>query len=318
VREVTVPFRGAAPAAGSAGFGPALAPIAMLKWDSVNLWRRRASDGAAAPVSPLRDLLLEAVISHEQVNLLFQPLIDARSGRIVGAEALARSTVTRDAESLFARAQSARLGERLSRLVQRKALRCAAVWEGPLKGLKVSINLLPADISRAGYEFWLLDEIDAAAIDPKRVTLEITESALLRDLEAAAPRLAELRRMGVRIAIDDFGTGYSSLAYLSHLEVDILKIDKSFVDRVTVDRQDAAITETIITMGRSLNLLTIAEGVEYDAQAEWLRAAGCHVGQGYVWSRPVDRETLERCLATGFPTHTSVTRSTAAAPTRTS
>jgi EAL domain-containing protein (putative c-di-GMP-specific phosphodiesterase class I) len=123
--------------------------------------------------------------------------------------------------------------------------------------------------------------------------------------------------MGVRIAIDDFGTGYSSLAYLSQLEIDILKIDKSFIDRVTVDRQDAAITEAIIVMGGKLNLQTIAEGVEYDAQADWLRDAGCDIGQGYVWSRPVDRETLRRCLAEGFPTHKSVPHSIAPASTST-
>jgi EAL domain-containing protein (putative c-di-GMP-specific phosphodiesterase class I) len=107
----------------------------MLKWDSINVWGRRASDGATVPVAPIRDVMLEAVISHEQIDLLYQPLIDVRSGAIVGAEALARSSVTRDAESLFERAHSAKLAERLSRLVQRKALRCAADGEGPLKGL---------------------------------------------------------------------------------------------------------------------------------------------------------------------------------------
>jgi EAL domain-containing protein (putative c-di-GMP-specific phosphodiesterase class I) len=292
VREVTVPFRGAAPAAGSAGFGPALAPIAMLKWDSVNLWRRRASDGAAAPVSPLRDLLLEAVISHEQVNLLFQPLIDARSGRIVGAEALARSTVTRDAESLFARAQSARLGERLSRLVQRKALRCAAVWEGPLKGLKVSINLLPADISRAGYEFWLLDEIDAAAIDPRRVTLEITESALLADRESVAARLGTLRDAGLQIAVDDLGTGYSSLNYLTTLPLDMVKIDGGLVAHIVERDRDRIVVRTLIRLARELGLQVVVEGVETAEQLALIKDWGCDLYQGFVGSVPLSHEEL--------------------------
>ena len=144
----------------------------MLKWDSISQWGRRASDiGATPPVSPTRDLMLEALIAHEQVDLLFQPIVHVATGRMVGAEALARSALTHDAETLFARATSAALGERLSRLVQRKALRSAAVWEGPLKDFRIAINLLPADFSRAGYDRWLLDEIDAAAIDPARITL---------------------------------------------------------------------------------------------------------------------------------------------------
>src|SRR5689334_1987217 len=152
----------------------------MFNLDSITTWGRRASDvGATPPVSPIRDLMLEAVIAHEQVELLFQPIIHAASGRVVAAEALARSAVAGDAERLFARATSAALGERLSRLLQRKALRCAATWEAPLSDLRISINLLPADISRPGYERWLLDEIDAAGVDPQRITLEITETALL-------------------------------------------------------------------------------------------------------------------------------------------
>jgi EAL domain-containing protein (putative c-di-GMP-specific phosphodiesterase class I) len=266
----------------------------MLKWDSINVWGRRASDGAAAPVSPVRDLMLEAVISHEQVNLLYQPLIDARSGHIVGAEALARSTVTRDAESLFARAHSAHLGERLSRVVQRKALRCAAVWEGPLKGLKVSINLLPADISRPGYEFWLLDEIEAAAIDPARVTLEITESALLAGRESVAARLARLREVGLRIAVDDLGTGYSSLNYLTTLPLDMVKIDGGLVAHIVERERDRIVVRTLIRLARELGLQVVVEGVETDDQLALLRDWGCDLYQGFVGSVPLSHEDLTR------------------------
>ena len=105
----------------------------MLTWDDIGKWGRRASDkGATPPAAPQRDLMLEAAIAHEQIDVLFQPLIEPDSGRIMGAEALARSLVTPTAEQLFARAWAGGLAERLSRLVQRKALRCAAVWEGPL------------------------------------------------------------------------------------------------------------------------------------------------------------------------------------------
>src|SRR5438270_8081100 len=156
----------------------------MLTWDNIGKWGRRASDtGATLPASPRRDLLLEGAISHEQVDVLFQPLIEPITGRVVGAEALARSPIA-DGQLLFARASAGGLEERLSRLVQRKALRNAAAWEGPLRGLSLSINILPADIARDRYDDWLLDEIAAAGIDPKRITAEITESVLLVDQEA--------------------------------------------------------------------------------------------------------------------------------------
>jgi len=161
----------------------------MSGLETIFEWGRRASDRAtSAPAAPVRDQLLESAIAHERIEVLYQPLIDPRTGRIVGAEALARSPIVPSAEVLFARATAAGLEERLSRLVQRKALRCAAVWEGPLKALKISVNLLPQDLAREGYDQWLLEEIDSAGIDPRRVTVEITESALLVDQPAVAER----------------------------------------------------------------------------------------------------------------------------------
>src|SRR5579875_3567320 len=167
-------------------------------------WGRRASDpGAMTSANHSRDLLLETAIAQEQVDVLFQPLIEPVSGKIVGAEALARSCVAPDAQQLFDRAAAGGLNERLSRLVQHKALRLAASWDGPLKGLGVSINVLPHDLSRDGFDSWLLDEIDDAGIDPKRVMVEITESALLVDQPAVATRLHRLREAGLRVAVDD-------------------------------------------------------------------------------------------------------------------
>ena len=180
----------------------------MLTWDNMSKWGRRASDtGATPPAAPQRDLMLEGVIAHEQVDVLFQPLIEPGTGRVVGAEALARSAIAADPQILFARALAGGLDERLSRLVQRKALRTAAAWEGSLKGLALSINILPADISRDGYEAWLLDEIEAAGIDPQRITAEITESALLVDRVEVAERLTQLRDAGIRLRSTISGPG---------------------------------------------------------------------------------------------------------------
>lgn len=267
----------------------------MLTWDGISKWGRRASDlGATPPVSPTRDVMLEAVIAHEQVDLHFQPIIDANSGEIVGAEALARSMVASDPERLFARATSAALGERLSRMVQRKALRSAAAWEGPLRDLGISINLLPADICREGYERWLLDEIAAAGIDPQRITLEITETALLADRESVASRLATMRDAGLRIAVDDFGTGYASMAYLTSLPLDTLKIDRGLVGDIGRRERDRIVVSGMIRLAHELGLNVIVEGVETAEQLELLRGWGCDFYQGFFGSPPLTHEELTR------------------------
>jgi EAL domain-containing protein (putative c-di-GMP-specific phosphodiesterase class I) len=276
----------------------------MLKWGGIAERARRSSDiGASVPAAPIRDLVLEAAIAHEQIDLLYQPLIETRTGRIVGAEALARSPAARSAEALFARAHAAALSERLSRLIQRKALRCAAVWEGPLRHLGISINLLPADISRPGYERWLLEEIDAAAIDPRRVTLEITESALLVDEQSVAARLGLLRDAGIRIAVDDFGTGYASLAYLTTLPLDMLKIDRGLVAEIVEGSRDRIVVKATIGLARELGLKVVVEGVETEAQLALLSEWGCDLYQGFFGAAPMSHEALSEFVGASARAH---------------
>jgi EAL domain-containing protein (putative c-di-GMP-specific phosphodiesterase class I) len=270
----------------------------MFKWDSVFEWGRRASDQKApAPVTIVRDTLLETVIAHEGIDVLYQPIIEPRTGRIVGAEALARSSLVSSADALFARAAAAGLGERLSRLVQRKALCSAAVWEGPLKDLRLSINLLPEDISREGFDEWLLGEIAAAGIDPGRVTAEITESALLVDQQAVADRLARLREAGVRIAVDDFGTGYTSLAYLTTLPLDMLKIDRGLIADIVGGSRDRIVVRALIQLARELDLQVVVEGVESTAQLALLVEWGCDLYQGFLGAGALTHEELTRFVA---------------------
>jgi EAL domain-containing protein (putative c-di-GMP-specific phosphodiesterase class I) len=266
----------------------------MSAWLSVMNRGRRASDSGQAPVSPTRDLMLEAVIAHEQVELKYQPIFDASTNSLVGAEALSRSSVARDAETLFARANSAALGERLSRLVQRKALRSAAVWEGPLADLRISINLLPSDISREGYDRWLLEEIEAVGIDPARITLEITESALVADRESVAARLTRLREAGLRIAVDDFGTGYASLAYLTSLPLDMLKIDRGLVAEIARRERDRIVVKALIQLARELGLKILVEGVETVEQLALIKEWGCDLYQGFLGAAPLTHEELVR------------------------
>ena len=270
----------------------------MLTWDSMSKWGRRASDtGATPPAAPQRDLTLEGAIAHEQVDVLFQPLIEPGTGRVVGAEALARSPIAADPQMLFARALAGGLDERLSRLVQRKALRTAAAWEGPLKGLGLSINILPADISREGYESWLLDEIRVVGIDPQRITAEITESALLVDRVEVAERLTHLRDAGIRIAVDDFGTGYASLAYLTSLPLDAIKIDRGLIADLVGGERDRIVVKALIHLARELDLRVVVEGVETAAQLALIADWGCDLYQGFLGAGALTHDELMRFVA---------------------
>jgi len=245
----------------------------------------------------VRDQLLESLIAHEQIEVLYQPQIEPGTGLILGAEALARSALTPSAEGLFKRAAAAGLDERLSRLIQRKALRCAAAWEGPLRNLKLSINLLPADLSREGYEKWLLEEVETAGIDPARLTVEITESALLIDQHAVADRLSALRSAGISIAIDDFGTGYASLAYLTTLPLDMIKIDRGLITEIVGRERDRIVVKAMIRLARELDLMVAVEGVESTPQLALLADWGCDLYQGFLGAGALSQEELWRFVA---------------------
>jgi EAL domain-containing protein (putative c-di-GMP-specific phosphodiesterase class I) len=133
-------------------------------------------------------------------------------------------------------------------------------------------------------------------LDPARLVLEITESLLLSETETTPARLRQLKALGLRLAIDDFGTGYSSPAYLRRFPVDIIKIDKSFVDEVADDPEAAALSRAIVELGRTLRLSTVAEGIEDPAQLAALRDFGCRLGQGYHFAKPLDPDELEIVL----------------------
>ena len=246
---------------------------------------------------PRHDQLLEDAIALERIEVQYQPMIEPGTGLIHGAEALARTELARSAEILFARAAAAGLDQRLSRLVQRKALRSAAIWEGPLKGLRISINLLPADISSEGYDDWLLEEIAHAGIDPARVVVEITESALLVDEEDVVARLGRLRDSGIGIAVDDFGTGYASLAYLTRLPLDILKIDRGLIANIVGGERDRIVVKALIRLARELGLKVLIEGVESTAQLVLLSDWGCDLYQGFLGAGALTEEELIRFVA---------------------
>ena len=256
---------------------------------------QRASDTMVAqPAPPVRDDELERAIAHDEFAILFQPQIEPSTGRVVGVEALARWDGAVGPEALFTRAAAHGLSERLSRVVQRKALRTAGQWRGPLRSLRVSINLIPQDLTRDGYVDWLLAEIEAAGMHPEQVTVEITESSLIADQPAAATRLSCLRAAGVQIAIDDFGTGYSCLAYLTTLPLDTLKIDRAMIADLVGGSRDRIVVRAMIRLARELGLKVVVEGVESVEQLALVADWGCDLYQGFLGAGALDCNELER------------------------
>ena len=270
----------------------------MRGWLWPTFGGKRASDRRVpAPALPARDRQLEKAIRSDRIELRFQPQIEPASGRITGVEALARWDQVDSPEQLFARAEAVGLSERLSRAIQRKALRTFGSWRGPLATLRLSINLLPRDLDRPGYEQWLLAEIASAGLKPDQVTAEIVESSLVADSLEVAGRLARLRAAGIRIAIDDFGTGYSSLAYLASLPLDAIKIDRAMIADIVGGTRDRIIVKAMIRLARELGLKVIVEGVENPAQLHLLEEWGCDLYQGFLGAGALDEGELARFVA---------------------
>ena len=270
----------------------------MLNWRSLFGGNRSSDRPRAVTVQPRRDRALEAALARGEIQVLFQPQIEPASGRIAGVEALARWAGAANPEALFARAEAAGLSERLSRTIQRKALRMASQWGGALATLHLSINLLPRDLDRGGFDAWFLAEIATAGLDPRRITAEIVESALLQDRPAVARRLARLRAQGVRIAVDDFGTGYANLAYLTSLPLDAIKIDRALVADLVGGSRDRIVVKAMLSMARELELKTVVEGVESLGQLELLADWGCDLYQGFLGAGALDETELARFVTT--------------------
>jgi len=181
--------------------------------------------------------------------------------------------------------------------VLRESTRRCGDWQkrgfGPLR---VAVNLSPRQLQQAGLVETVCDALREAGLDACSLELEVTESSLVSDRETAVAALRRLRAVGVGVAIDDFGTGYSSLSYLKHLPADALKIDRSFVRDVTTDPTGEAIFGAVVRLGHSLGLSVTAEGVEDEAQSRLIGTLGCDLAQGYLYSRPVPPDALEKLL----------------------
>jgi EAL domain-containing protein (putative c-di-GMP-specific phosphodiesterase class I) len=184
----------------------------------------------------------------------------------------------------------------VGRWVLQEACRQGARWHARGFGLDLSVN-----VSARQLETDLLIEhiscaLKASGFDPRSLIVEITETAIMRNVSAVVPRLAALKAIGVRIAIDDFGTGYSSLAYLQRFPVDTLKIDRSFISTMADSPESGALIRTLVQLGKTLGLETLAEGIEESAQYSQLERDRCDSGQGYLYSRPLDADAVEAFL----------------------
>src|SRR3954447_4793604 len=242
---------------------------------------------------------LGSAVENEEFVVAYQPLIDLRSGRPIGAEALVRwqhpTKGLQMPDQFIPLAEETGLITDIGALVLRDACLQAARWVrsiDPGDELLVTVNLSARQLQHEG----LVEEVRAALteseLDPNRLVLEITETMLMHDRDTAATTLWALKDLGVRIAIDDFGTGYSSLAYLRRFPIDMLKVAREFVDGLGRDANDDAITRAIVDLAGTLGLLTIAEGIETTQQQEHVAALGCDLAQGYLFARPVDADMV--------------------------
>lgn len=202
------------------------------------------------------------------------------------------------ADRIIAIAEETGLIHSLGDFVLRSALAQLKQWEHQgYARLKVSVNLLPPQFRNLQLIRSVKEALADSGVAPKQLKLEITESALMHDAEQTIETMHALKRLGMSLSIDDFGVGYSSLGYLARLPVDCLKIDRSFVTDLPSNKHEAIVARGIISMARGLSLTTVAEGVETDAQFQFLESNGCHQIQGYLLSRPIlPEEITERFL----------------------
>ena len=184
----------------------------------------------------------------------------------------------------------------LTRLVLDRAATIAAAWAEQGLDLRTSVNLSARNLEDPSLVGDLAAVLDDHRLDPQRLEVEVTETSVMLDPQAAIATLRRIHELGVRVAIDDFGTGHSSLAYLAQLPVDRLKIDRSFIRGLGEPGPQAAVVHAVTELARHLGLEVVAEGVETEAQLAALVATGCDIGQGYFWARPMPAGDLERWL----------------------
>jgi diguanylate cyclase (GGDEF)-like protein len=243
---------------------------------------------------------LASALAEQQFFLLYQPIFQLPSQRLVGVEALirwahpTRGTITPD--NFIALAEESRLIVPIGRWVLEEACRQAAAWHAKGLHTNISVNVSAYQLTRKGFAEDVQRALANSGIKPSSLTLEITETTLMRDAHAACQRLQEIKKLGVRIAIDDFGTGYASLSHLQRMPVDILKIDRSFIKALNDGGQSRELLQAILGVGQSLSLTVVAEGIETHNQLNALQEMGCQMAQGYLLGHPQPPQHTQQLL----------------------
>ena len=295
-------------------FGPTTLGVEeLLKQADLAMYRAKTTGGgcmhffdesmqAAVEHRVAMEADLRSALERGELVLHYQIQVD-RDSRVTGAEALVRWTHPRRGTvfpgDFIALAEDTGLILPLGRWVLREACTRLARWshDPALAALTLSVNVSVHQLHDPGFVEQVRQVLAETGADPGRLKLEVTESALAKDIEEVISKMLQLRAHGVTFALDDFGTGYSSLAYLKRLPMDQLKIDRSFVRDVITDPSDATLVRTIVSLAREFGVAVIAEGVETEDQRDFLAAVGCHGFQGYFFGRPQPVEQVERLVS---------------------
>ncbi len=231
---------------------------------------------------------LKAAIEQGQVEILFQPQFASVDGALIGAEGLSRWNHPRlgriGAEALFDMAERAGQTALLTAHIAGRALAIAAHWPAELR---LSLNVTAADLQEDGFAHTILSAAAQSGFSPQRLTLEITEQALVAQLDESAQQLEALASLGIRIALDDFGAGFCNFRYLKRLPLHVLKLDRSMVHGIAEDERDLAVLRGILAMARALGLKVVAEGIETEAQRQAIAREGCEKWQGFLGGAPM-------------------------------
>jgi diguanylate cyclase (GGDEF)-like protein len=240
---------------------------------------------------------IRLALERDEFVLHYQPKLDLGTGQVVGAEALIRWLKPGHGlvypTDFIGVAEDSGLIVPLSKWVLAQACRQACAWQAAgLPKLCMSVNVSAIDFRQRGFVEGIEQVLEQTGLDPSLLELEITEGVLMQNVDATVSALNRIKDLGVRLAIDDFGTGYSSLSYLRRFPINVLKIDQSFIRGLTLDSSDAALVSAIISLGKSLKLTIIAEGVETLEQLDFLKAHQCEEGQGYYFSKAVEPDAF--------------------------
>ncbi|MEO0983101.1 MAG: bifunctional diguanylate cyclase/phosphodiesterase [Pseudomonadota bacterium] len=243
---------------------------------------------------------LRAAIEAGAFTPVFQPKISFETGEIVGAEALARwdrgQGRTAAPGAFIPLAEEIGLIDQIGSLILKKACRSAADWVRDGYDVSIAVNVSPCQFERSDFIDQVLDAMRLAGLPPKKLELEITETMAVSNPDRVAEVMRPLRAMGVRLAVDDFGTGHANLSMLTRLPFDVFKIDRQFVSGLEAGAQGPAIVEMILAMAETLGLQTVAEGVETELQADFLRRRGCTLAQGFLYSGGVSEPDFRKLL----------------------